>query len=69
MIASGMVDVVVSTGAVIYQDIYQARGFKHFQGETTANDGELRDLYLDRIYDTYVDEEAFWDDLESDSSF
>jgi deoxyhypusine synthase len=60
MIAAGMVDVVVSTGAIIYQDIYQARGFQHFQGATTADDGELRDLYLDRIYDTYVDEEAFW---------
>lgn len=60
MIEAGMVDVVVSTGAIIYQDIYQARGFKHYQGAVTADDGELRDLYLDRIYDTYVDEEAFW---------
>jgi deoxyhypusine synthase len=60
MIATGMVDVVVSTGAIIYQDIYQARGFHHYQGTPAADDGELRDLYLDRIYDTYVDEEAFW---------
>lgn len=60
LVASGVVDVVVSTGAIIYQDLYQARGFKHFQGAIDADDTELRDLYLDRIYDTYVDEEAFW---------
>jgi deoxyhypusine synthase len=60
LVASGVVDVVVSTGAIIYQDIYQARGFRHFQGAVDADDAELRDLYLDRIYDTYVDEEAFW---------
>ena len=61
LIASGAVDVVVSTGAVLYQDIYQARGFRHYQGEIDADDGALRDLYIDRIYDTYVDEEKFWD--------
>lgn len=60
LIAGGIVDVVVSTGAIIYQDIYQARGFQHYQGTPRADDAELRDLYLDRIYDTYVDEEAFW---------
>ena len=61
LIASGAVDVVVSTGAVLYQDIYQARGFRHYQGEIEGDDGALRDLYIDRIYDTYVDEEKFWD--------
>ncbi|MBI2932270.1 MAG: deoxyhypusine synthase family protein [Planctomycetes bacterium] len=61
LIAGGAVDVVVSTGAVLYQDIYQARGFRHYQGTPDADDAELRDLYVDRIYDTYVDEEKFWD--------
>jgi deoxyhypusine synthase len=61
LIACGAVDVVVSTGAVLYQDIYQARGFRHYQGDIDADDGALRDLYIDRIYDTYVDEEKFWD--------
>src|SRR6185436_14908891 len=41
LIASGAVDVVVSTGAVLYQDIYQARGFRHYQGEIDADDGAL----------------------------
>ncbi len=57
----GLVDVVVSTGAVLYQDLYQSIGGRHWVGTPTANDVELRDLYLDRIYDTYVDELKFED--------
>ncbi len=55
----GLVDVVVSTGAVLYQDLYQTIGGRHWMGTPTANDVLLRDLYLDRIYDTYVDELKF----------
>ncbi len=61
LITSGVVDVVVSTGAILYQDIYQARGYRHYQGTPAADDAKLRDLYIDRIYDTYVDEEKFWE--------
>lgn len=61
MIKFKMVDVVVSTGAIIYQDIYQARGFKHYIGNPDADDRTLDKLYIDRIYDTYVDDEKFWD--------
>jgi deoxyhypusine synthase len=55
----GLVDVVVSTGAVMYQDLYQTIGGKHWKGSPTADDVALRELYLDRIYDTYVDELKF----------
>lgn len=58
-IEMGMVDVVVSTGAVLYQDLYQSLGYNHYMGSPTANDVELRDLAIDRIYDTYVDEIKF----------
>lgn len=61
MIELNMVDVIVSTGAIIYQDIYQARGYKHYKGDPAQDDVELRDLYIDRIYDTYVDELKFWE--------
>ncbi len=61
LVAGGYVDVVVSTGAILYQDIYQARGFRHYHGHPNADDAALRDLYIDRIYDTYVDEERFWE--------
>ncbi len=63
LIVGGYVDVVVSTGAILYQDIYQARGFQHYRGSIAADDRVLRDLLIDRIYDTYVDEEKF---LETD---
>jgi deoxyhypusine synthase len=59
LIVYGYVDIVVSTGAILYQDIYQARGNRHYQGSPVADDCVLRDLYIDRIYDTYVDEEKF----------
>ncbi len=55
----GLVDVVVSTGAIYYQDLYQTIGGRHWMGTPLANDVELRDAYLDRIYDTYVDELKF----------
>ena len=32
-------------------------GFKHYQGSQFQDDTELRDSYIDRIYDTYIDEE------------
>jgi deoxyhypusine synthase len=57
----GLVDVVVSTGAVLYQDLYQSVGGRHWMGTPDADDLRLRDLYLDRIYDTYVDELKFED--------
>ncbi len=61
LVGGGYVDVIVSTGAILYQDIYQARGHRHYQGTDAADDPALRDLHIDRIYDTYVDEEKFWD--------
>ena len=60
MIEHKLVDVIVSTGAIIYQDVYQAQGYGHFRGTPEADDKVLRDLYIDRIYDTYVDEDKFW---------
>lgn len=59
MIEYKLVDVVVSTGAILYQDFYQASGFLHYRGDVNADDGVLHEHYIDRIYDTYVDDEAF----------
>lgn len=53
-----MVDVIVATGATIVDmDFFEALGFRHYQGTPLVNDRELRELYIDRIYDTYIDEE------------
>ena len=60
LIVERAVDVVVSTGAIIYQDVYAALGYGHFMGTPGADDNNLRDLKIDRIYDTYIDEEKVW---------
>jgi deoxyhypusine synthase len=60
LIENNMVDVVVSTGAIISQDFYQVRGGRHYHGTPDADDKELRDLYIDRLYDTFIDEEKYW---------
>jgi deoxyhypusine synthase len=57
LVVSGAVDVIVSTGAIIYQDLYAALGYGHFIGSPNADDPTLRDLRIDRIYDTYIDDE------------
>lgn len=59
MIHHGIVDAVVSTGAVMYQDFYQGRGFQHYVGSPDMDDAMLRQNKIDRIYDTLVDEEKF----------
>jgi len=56
LVVSGAVDVIVSTGAIIYQDVYAALGHGHFVGTPRADDAVLHDLNIDRIYDTYIDE-------------
>ena len=58
MIRFGMIDVVVSTGAsIVDMDFFEALGFKHYQAQSAVDDRDLRALYIDRIYDTYIDEE------------
>ncbi len=58
MIRCHMIDVVVSTGAsIIDMDFFEALGFKHYQAKADVDDRDLRALYIDRIYDTYIDEE------------
>lgn len=58
LIKHNMVDAVVATGAsIVDMDFFEALGFKHYQGSPDVDDKALRDLYIDRIYDTYIDEE------------
>lgn len=58
MIENNMVDAIVSTGAIIVdQDFFEALGFKHYRGSPFVNDMELSKLSIDRIYDTYIDED------------
>jgi deoxyhypusine synthase len=58
MIANNMVDAIVSTGAVMVdQDFFEALGFKHYLGTPFVDDNVMRDLHIDRIYDTFIDED------------
>jgi deoxyhypusine synthase len=58
MVKNKMVDVVVATGAsIVDMDFFEALGFYHYHGSPEANDAKLRELYINRIYDTFIDEE------------
>ena len=62
LIRNNMVDAVVSTGAnIVDQDFFEALGFNHYiagdEYKYGAGDADLRELMIDRIYDTFIDEE------------
>jgi deoxyhypusine synthase len=58
LVRHNMVDAIVSTGAIIVdQDFFEALGFRHYKGEINMDDDVLRQLAIDRIYDTYIDED------------
>jgi len=58
LVMNNMVDAIVSTGAIIVdQDFFEALGYKHYKGTQFVNDNEMRELMIDRIYDTFIDEE------------
>ena len=58
LIKYNMVDAIVATAAsIVDMDFFEALGFKHYQGSQFIDDKFLRKNYIDRIYDTYIDEE------------
>lgn len=58
LVSNNMVDAIVSTGAIMVdQDFFEALGFKHYIGTPNVDDNTLRDLHIDRIYDTFIDED------------
>ncbi len=62
LIRNNMVDAVVATGATIVDmDFFEGLGHKHYQALEIPDDDTLRSLYIDRIYDTYIDEEQLQD--------
>ena len=59
LLANNMIDGVVATGAsIVDMDFFEALGHKHYQALEVPDDDTLRSLYIDRIYDTYIDEVA-----------
>ena len=58
MVESNMVDAIVSTGAnIVDQDFFEALGYKHYKGSKWEDDMSLRGARIDRIYDTFIDED------------
>jgi len=58
------VDCVVTTGANLYHDLHETRGRHHFVGSPRENDSALQQARIDRVYDTYADEDEFADNDE-----
>ncbi|MBA16809.1 MAG: deoxyhypusine synthase [Sphingomonas sp.] len=62
LVRNNMVDVIVATGAsIVDMDFFEGLGHKHYQALEIPDDDTLRSLYIDRIYDTYIDEEQLQD--------
>jgi deoxyhypusine synthase len=62
LVTNNMVDAIVSTGAVIVdQDFFEGLGYKHYVGTQFIDDNMLRENHIDRIYDTYIDEDELRD--------
>jgi deoxyhypusine synthase len=62
MVQNNMVDAIVSTGAnIVDQDFFESLGFKHYKGTKWVDDMKLRDQRVDRIYDTFIDEDELGD--------
>ncbi|HSA81521.1 MAG TPA: deoxyhypusine synthase [Geminicoccaceae bacterium] len=58
LVRHNMVDAIVATGAtVIDMDFFEALGFAHYRGTQYVDDAMLREHYIDRIYDTFIDED------------
>ncbi|HBL17816.1 MAG: deoxyhypusine synthase [Elusimicrobia bacterium GWA2_69_24] len=58
LVRNNMVDAIVSTGAnIVDQDFFEALGYKHYLGTKWVDDKALRATRVDRIYDTFIDED------------
>ena len=61
MINNGLVDWMVSTGANLYHDIHSQIGYEMYMGSAKADDHELLENDIIRIYDIYFDKQALYD--------
>jgi deoxyhypusine synthase len=56
LIKNRYIDILVSTGANISEDILHCMGYGYYQGHYLVDDYELFKLKIDRFYDVYADE-------------
>lgn len=59
MIENKHIDVFVTTGANLTHDLIEALGFRHYKGKKDADDKKLFDKGIDRIYESYMPNDAY----------
>lgn len=59
MIENRMIDVLVSTGANLYHDVFETLGFPHAQGDPEGDDMRLAHLRVVRFFDVLAPEHEF----------
>src|SRR2546426_8078865 len=59
LIAFHAIDVLVSTGANLSHDLYESLGGRHYIAHHHIDDPTLRNMRIDRVYDTYADDVKF----------
>ncbi|HTL43878.1 MAG TPA: deoxyhypusine synthase family protein [Vicinamibacterales bacterium] len=69
LIAQRYVDCLVSTGANLYHDLHETRGRRHYLGSPQENDAALQAEHIDRVYDTYANEDEFIENDEWIAAF
>jgi deoxyhypusine synthase len=57
MIEMKLVDVVVSTGANIFHDLFESFGYRHYVGSGEGDDDALRKHRVVRVYDALMDDQ------------
>ncbi len=59
LVAFHAIDVLVSTGANLSHDLYESLGGRHYMAHRHIDDPTLRDMRIDRVFDTYADDVKF----------
>jgi len=59
MVHYRVVDLLVSTGANLYHDVYEALGNRHYLAQHEVPDVELRRHRINRMFDVYADDRQF----------
>lgn len=60
LVENRLIDCLVSTGANLFHDVHETLGRYHWIGSPHTDDVELKDLGIDRIFDTFAIEEEFY---------
>ncbi len=56
MIERRLIDVLVSTGANIFHDLFESVGYRHYVGSVEGDDDALRKHRIVRVYDALMDD-------------